>query len=73
MKKMVEITYCDRCKKENKTKEIYWRYFRYDLCEKCEKDFNKMKNELDILQKKFDDITKKYEFGEYLPKDKEVE
>lgn len=70
MKKIREYYICDRCFKEIEKPIIEYDYqYMYELCEKCSKDFKKYKDSRDYLETRFDEITKEYKFGKYLPKD----
>ena len=72
MKKTKEYYICDRCKKElekDDFKDICGFEYFYDLCKECKKEFDKYEIEVKELDKKFDDITKKYKFGKYIPKE----
>lgn len=71
MIKTKTYTICDRCKKESETKTIGYRIWKYDLCEKCLEDFNKMKLDIEDIEFQHDNIEKKYKFGSYLPTDEE--
>lgn len=63
-------TYCDRCfKKLKNDKEWYCTYdrnYRYILCEECKTQYDEYKKEIEKLENKWEKITKKYNFGEYL-------
>lgn len=74
MKKINEYYICDRCKKEiskeerNNTCDGINAYL-YDLCEECKKNYDDYKKEYSILESKADELSKKYKFGKYLPKE----
>ena len=71
MEKIKKYHICDRCKEELIDKPIieydYERY--YELCNDCDEAFKEYKNKAKLLENKYDEITKKYKFGKYLPKD----
>ena len=74
MKKVKEYYICDRCKKEFDKNKLYvcnYNMWSYDLCEYCKKDLETLElavnNYLDLIR----DEEERYQFGRYLPKDKE--
>lgn len=72
MKKIKEYYICDRCKKELQEDDFIGvcgdMYF-YDLCKECKKDYDEYTEKIKKLEKKWNGITKEYQFGKYLPKE----
>ena len=69
MRKNEIIYYCDKCKKqikENELKTIFDGVFYYELCEKCNYEYEDYKKKYDELANKVDQLQKKYKFGKYL-------
>ena len=72
MRKRIEHCYCDKCKKEIITdahQEYYYQYM-YDLCDKCDKEYNEFKIKVEKLKEQWEELEQEYQFGEYLPKEK---
>lgn len=81
MKKVKEVYFCDRCKKEiedyseekHNICDRFNAYF-YDLCENCKEDYKEYQAKLNGLEKTYKYISEKYKFGKYLfEKDEAVE
>lgn len=75
MIKIKEYYICDRCKEELIEKPIieYDNVYSYELCCECDEKFKEYRNKVKEIEDKYDEITKNYKFGKYLPKDLESE
>ena len=72
MKKIKEYHICDRCKKELSKDDfigICGDLYFYDLCKECKKDYDEYKSKAEDIRKQWDELTKKYQFEKYLPKE----
>ncbi len=76
MKKIREYYICDRCKEEiseDKRNIAPDVMYCYELCNRCFEIYVKYRKEINLLNDKYDRISKNFKFGKYLPKDLESE
>ena len=74
MLKTKEYHICDRCKIEIEKEKINFAPYHswcYELCDNCNKDFLKFKNEVKNLENYWETLEKEYQFGQYLPQEVE--
>ena len=76
MKKTKEYYVCDRCKEEIPKDKINIApdmMYCYELCDRCFEIYHKYRNQIKLLDNKYDRIAKNFKFGKYLPKNLESE